>query len=97
MHIIQYTTSFQDTVTYSDSQCSSKLRYNVQFNPLNADLNPIYHLLALLGAHHILDISGIRVKALKGSYTNAEIVYGCLCIMRSAPCMQVHIYVRMYI
>jgi hypothetical protein len=31
-------------------------------NPLNAELNPIYHLLALLGAHHILHISRIRVK-----------------------------------
>jgi hypothetical protein len=32
------------------------------FNPLNAELNPICHLLALLGAHHILHISKIRVK-----------------------------------
>jgi len=32
------------------------------FNPLNAKLNPIYHLLALLGTHHILHISGVRVK-----------------------------------
>jgi len=32
------------------------------FNPLNAKLNPICHLLALLGAHHILHVSGIRVK-----------------------------------
>jgi hypothetical protein len=31
-------------------------------NPLNAELNPIYHLLALLGAHHILHISRIRVN-----------------------------------
>jgi len=31
-------------------------------NPLNAELNPICHLLALLGAHHILHISRIRVK-----------------------------------
>ena len=31
-------------------------------NPLNAELNPICHLLALLGAHHILHFSGIRVK-----------------------------------
>jgi hypothetical protein len=31
-------------------------------NPLNAELNPICHLLALLGAHHILHVSGIRVK-----------------------------------
>jgi hypothetical protein len=32
-------------------------------NPLNAKLNPISHLLELLGAHHILHISRIRVKA----------------------------------
>jgi hypothetical protein len=32
-------------------------------NPLNFELNPIYHLLALLEAHHILHISRIRVKS----------------------------------
>jgi hypothetical protein len=32
------------------------------FNPLNTQLNPICHLLALLGAHHIFHVSGIRVK-----------------------------------
>jgi len=31
-------------------------------NPLYAKLNPICHLLALLGAHPILHISRIRVK-----------------------------------
>jgi hypothetical protein len=31
-------------------------------NPLNAKLNPICHLLALLGAHHILHVSGLRVQ-----------------------------------
>ena len=31
-------------------------------NPLNAELNPICHLLALLGAHHIFHVSGLRVK-----------------------------------
>ena len=31
-------------------------------NPLNTELNPICHLLALLGARHILHISRIRVK-----------------------------------
>jgi hypothetical protein len=31
-------------------------------NPSNAKLNPICHLLALLGAHHILHISRIRVN-----------------------------------
>jgi hypothetical protein len=29
---------------------------------LNAELNPICHLLALLGAHHILHVSRVRVK-----------------------------------
>jgi len=31
-------------------------------NPLNAELNPICHLLTLLGSHHILHVSRIRVK-----------------------------------
>jgi len=26
------------------------------FNPLNAELNPICHLLALLGVHHFLHV-----------------------------------------
>jgi len=30
-------------------------------NPLNAELNPICYLLALLGAHHFLHVSRIRV------------------------------------
>jgi hypothetical protein len=33
------------------------------FNPLNAELNPICYLLALL-AHHFLHVSRIRVKLL---------------------------------
>ena len=33
-------------------------------NPLNAELNPICHLLALLGVYHFLHISRIRVKSL---------------------------------
>ena len=33
------------------------------FNPLNAELNPIFYLLALL-AHHFLHVSRIRVKSL---------------------------------
>jgi hypothetical protein len=31
-------------------------------NPLNAELNFICHLLALLGVHHFLHVSRIRVK-----------------------------------
>jgi hypothetical protein len=33
------------------------------FSPLNAQLNPICHMLALFGAHSILHVSRIRVKA----------------------------------
>ena len=31
-------------------------------NPLNAELNPICHLLALVWTHHIVHVSGIRVN-----------------------------------
>ena len=33
-------------------------------NPLNPELNSICYLLALLGAHHFLHVSRIRVKSL---------------------------------
>jgi len=40
------------------------LLYAYSINPLNAELNPICYLLALLGAHHFLHVSRIRVKSL---------------------------------
>jgi len=36
--------------------------YPLFFNPLNAELNPICHLVVLLGAHHIFRVIRIRVK-----------------------------------
>ena len=33
-----------------------------QFNPLNTKLNPICHLLALVGAHKIFHVSKVRVN-----------------------------------
>ena len=36
--------------------------FGEEINPLNAELNPIRHLLALVGAHHILHVSRIRLK-----------------------------------
>ena len=42
------------------------------FNPLNAELNPISHLLALLGVHHILHVSKISVKICE--YAVAQLV-----------------------
>ena len=40
------------------------LNFLLVFNPLNPQLNPICYLLALLGAHHFLQVSRIRVKSL---------------------------------
>jgi hypothetical protein len=37
-----------------------KTNRSIGFNPLNAELNPICHLLALLGAHPTLHVSGVR-------------------------------------
>ena len=34
----------------------------LEVNLLNTELNPTCHLLALLGVHHILHVSRIRVK-----------------------------------
>ena len=40
-------------------------RHVLPLNPLSAELNPICHLLALLGTRHILHVSGLRVKSKK--------------------------------
>ena len=40
-----------------------QMGFNSAFNPLNAELNPICYLLALL-EHHFLHVSRIRVKSL---------------------------------
>jgi len=47
--------------------------HNEELNPLNAELNPICHLLALLGAHHIFHVSGLRVNDL---YSAQPILFG---------------------
>jgi hypothetical protein len=38
------------------------VKSNMLFNHLNAELNPIRHLLALIGARHIVHVSRIRVN-----------------------------------
>jgi hypothetical protein len=42
------------------------------FNPLNTELNPICHFLALLGAHHILHVSRIRVKITEANHAHVH-------------------------
>ena len=39
---------------------------HIILNPLNVELNPIRHLLALVGARHIVHIIWVRVKMLCG-------------------------------
>ena len=42
----------------------SRCKCDDYINPLNAELDPICYLLALLGPHHFLHVSRIRVKLL---------------------------------
>jgi len=46
-----------------DSECVRRDSAD-SFNPLKPELNPICYLLALLGFHHFLHVSSIRVKLL---------------------------------
>jgi len=43
------------------------------FNPLNAELNPICRLLALLGAHLIFHFRGLRVKSVSWKIIHFEL------------------------
>ena len=59
--------SYNWSVSYADfwqtdSMCSRFVQHTI--NPLNPELNPICYLLALLGAHHFLHVSRIRVYLL---------------------------------
>ena len=52
------------TPQMKDSECTPDIFQVIpSFNPLNAELNPICYLLALL-AHHFLHVSRIRFKSL---------------------------------
>ena len=46
------------------------MEFNSRFKGLNAKLNPICHLLSLLGAHPIVHVSRIRVKVNVASYVD---------------------------
>jgi hypothetical protein len=50
--------------TFEEVSVFNELNKISIFNPLNAELNHICYLLALLGAHHFLHVSRIRVKSL---------------------------------
>jgi hypothetical protein len=52
-------------------------------NPVNAELNPICHLLALVGARHFVDVSRIRVKYMW--------VCVCVCV---CVCMKANLWIE---
>ena len=71
--------------TQQDATVLSKFFIIPYINPLKPELNPICYLLALLGAHHFLHISRIRVKLLTFrllmSYIYIYIyIYICVCV-----------------
>jgi hypothetical protein len=63
------------------------------FNPSNAELNATCHLLALLGAHHILHISRIRVQTCCAVYSPPPTKYHVL----HNFILLVHIIIMFYI
>ena len=72
MHPAKPPVTVGDKINLSGNQCCLTANIAVHtssvgaeaFSTLNAELNPICHLLALLGAHHFLHVSTIRVKLL---------------------------------
>ena len=54
--------SFNNNKVDSQSLMFSQGNSTSGINPLNTELNSICYLLALLGAHHFLHVSGIRVN-----------------------------------
>jgi len=55
---------FIDLIVYIRKSLEGALTTGGHINPLKPELNPICYLLALLGAHHFLHVSRIRVKLL---------------------------------
>ena len=51
----------------------------ILLNPLNAELNPICHFLALFGAHHILHVCRIRVNII------TLLTFGQQCVYSAPP------------
>jgi len=63
----------ETTRSFLDINVTQGYNYKIVLHPLNAELNPICHLLALLGAHHIFHVSRIRVKVHKNALNNGLI------------------------
>jgi hypothetical protein len=63
--VIPVTIGATGTISKSLKQYMSYIPEKHEVNSLNSELNPICHLLALVGAHPIFHVSRIRVKKLQ--------------------------------
>jgi transposase len=65
--IVRSTPFIQKVLQRPNLNCREKVENksinNTNINPLNVELNPICHFLALIGAHSILHVSRIGVKS----------------------------------
>jgi hypothetical protein len=64
---------FYNFLLVIDTTVQNNDEISLHFNPLNSELNPICHLLALLEAHHILHVSRIRVKTMRLIFMNYSV------------------------
>jgi hypothetical protein len=60
-----------------------------EITPLNTELNPICYLLALLGAHHFLHVSRIRVNAVLVCHCQAVTCMNCSAATLHEMCMNI--------
>ena len=66
-HRVTVNNPYSTYFDFSPSEVLSIVPFSLDchiFNTLSPELNPICYLLALLGAHHFLHVSRIRVKSL---------------------------------
>jgi len=64
------------------SESPSHIRDSISINPLNAEVNPTCHLLAVLEAHHILHVSRIRVN-MDACSVFLIVLFYCTCLLHT--------------
>jgi len=67
LHVSRIRVNYNTIFKHTTSLLTARNMHNI--NPLTTQLNLIRHLLALLGAHHILHVSKIRVKVMDFLHT----------------------------
>jgi hypothetical protein len=68
---------------------TTKILGEAVFNPLNAELNSIRYLLALLGVHSILHVSRVRVNCATMSNNNVRNMQTCEVGVTTSLCCRV--------